>query len=108
MNNGTNTNIKYFCYFLAFIIICIIIYLIFKQVESYEKQDDPILNELKHRFNVFFSQDKYWTGNLSMLNNRKVMNEINLYKGEKSYTINKERIYLCLKDEKGKYYDSSF
>lgn len=104
MNNDTHTNIKYFCYFLAFIIICIIIYLIFKQVESYEKQDDPILNELKDRFNVFFNQDKYWTGNLSMLNKRRVMNEINLYKGEKSYTINKERIYLCLKDEKGKYY----
>ena len=35
------------------------------------------------------------------------MNEINLYKGKKSYTINKENVYLCLKDENGEYYDEN-
>jgi len=104
-NKNTDKIIKYFCYFMAVLITILIVYLIFIQTESYEKQDDPMLNDLKDVFSKFFNQDKYWTGNLSMLNNRHVMNEINLYKGNKSYTINKEKIYLCLKDEKGKYYN---
>jgi hypothetical protein len=83
------------------ILLCLAI---FKQVENYEKQDDPELNKLKDIFYNFFNQEKYWTGNLSMLNNRNVMNEINLYKGSKSYTINKQNIYMCLKDENGSYY----
>jgi hypothetical protein len=83
------------------ILLCLAI---FKQVENYEKQDDPELNKLKDIFYNFFNQEKYWTGNLSMLNNRNIMNEINLYKGSKSYTINKQNIYMCLKDENGSYY----
>tara|TARA_Y100000389_G_C17361602_1_gene464081 strand:- start:134 stop:571 length:438 start_codon:yes stop_codon:yes gene_type:complete len=83
------------------ILLCLAI---FKQVENYEKQDDPELNKLKDIFYNFFNQEKYWTGNLSMLNNRNIMNEINLYKGSKSYTINKQNIYMCLKDENGGYY----
>lgn len=30
-----------------------------------------------------------------------------LLKGTKSYTINKKRVYLCLKNEKGDYYDEN-
>ena len=30
--------------------------------------------------------------------------KIKLYKGKKSYTINKKKIYLCLFDENGNYY----
>lgn len=32
---------------------------------------------------------------------------ISFNKGKKSYTINKEKMFLCLKDEKGKYYDKN-
>jgi len=32
------------------------------------------------------------------------MKETELFRGEKSYTINKSRVYLCLKDENNKYY----
>ena len=32
---------------------------------------------------------------------------IQLLKGNKSYTINKEKIYLCLTDENGKYYSDN-
>ena len=35
------------------------------------------------------------------------MNEISLYRGNKSYTINKEKVYLCLKDEKGEYFSDN-
>lgn len=30
--------------------------------------------------------------------------DIDLYKGSKSYTLNKSSIYICLKDKHGKYY----
>ena len=33
--------------------------------------------------------------------------DLKLFKGEKSYTINKEKIYLCLKDENDSYYSTN-
>lgn len=33
-----------------------------------------------------------------------VVKDLKLYKGQKSYTINKEKIYICLLDENGQYY----
>jgi Zn-dependent peptidase ImmA (M78 family) len=38
---------------------------------------------------------------------RRLLNEISLAKGDKSYTINKENIFMCLKDENNKYYDDN-
>lgn len=32
---------------------------------------------------------------------------VKLYRGDKSYTINKEKIYLCLYDPDGNYYDDN-
>ena len=95
---------KYICYFIAVLLIGFVFYLVFKQIENYEKQDDPMLDKLKDKFSRFFNQDKYWTGNLSMLNDKNVMDEIKIYRGNKSYTINKEKVYMCLKDDKGEYY----
>jgi len=97
--------IRYFCYFLALLLIFLIAYFIFKQVEHYQNQSDYQLNNLKELFTNFFNQEKYWTGALAPLNKRDIMKEINLYKGDKSYTINKEQVYMCLKDAKGQYYD---
>tara|TARA_Y100000389_G_C17396414_1_gene482786 strand:- start:176 stop:676 length:501 start_codon:yes stop_codon:yes gene_type:complete len=102
--------IKYFCYALAIFIVIIVSYFVYRQVEHYKRQDDPVLLNLKDKFEKFFSgngKEKYWTGELEPLNNRDIMKEINLYKGEKSYTINKEKVHLCLKNEKGDYYDEN-
>jgi hypothetical protein len=33
-----------------------------------------------------------------------VVQNLKLYKGDKSYTINKEKVFLCLKDPNGEYY----
>ena len=41
---------------------------------------------------------------MDMLNNRDIMNEIIMYRGHKSYTINKEKVFICLKNDDGKYY----
>jgi hypothetical protein len=51
---------------------------------------------------------KKFTGMLSGLNNRDIMSEIKILEGSKSFTINKRKIYLCLKDKKAgneNYYD---
>ena len=104
-----NITRKDICYILAIIIIIAIFYAIFKQIEHYQASSDPILYKLSNKFEKFFNGDKekYWTGYLEPLNRRDIMKEINLYKGEKSYTINKEKVHLCLKDENGKYYDEN-
>ena len=33
-----------------------------------------------------------------------IISELKIYRGNKSYTINKEKIYLCLYDQNGEYY----
>lgn len=104
MSYINNKDEKYFSIFMGFFLVCLLVYCVFKQMEEYESQSDPIIKQLRKNFSKFFNQNKKWAGNLQMLNTRNIMNEVNLYKGEKSYTINKQKIYMCLKDENGKYY----
>ena len=87
------------------ILIIIIIILIAVQIEEYTLQDDPKLLEIKEAIDPIFSKDMNHTGYLEVLNDRDIFNEISLYKGNKSYTINKEKVFLCLKDKSGNYYD---
>ncbi len=87
------------------IIICFIIWIIITQIEEYKLQDDPKLRELKQKVAPLFDKNIKYQGILSCINNRDVLNEVTLYKGEKSYTINKQKIFLCLKDEYDEYYD---
>lgn len=49
---------------------------------------DPVLSELKEQLAELHPKFK----------------NVELYVGDKSYTINKKRVYICLKDEKGRYY----
>lgn len=37
-----------------------------------------------------------------------VVERLNFYEGDKSYTINKENVYICMRDEHGQYYDRNF
>lgn len=96
--------IKLFAIITAITLILTVGLLIHNQVREHHLQDDPVLNKLREEFTVFFSQDKYWNGHLAMLNNRDIMNEINLFRGKKSFTLNKEKVFICLKDEKSRYY----
>ena len=68
--------------------VILIAYLIFNQIEEHYLQDDPMLRKLK---NIIEPLDPN-------------IKDLKLYKGKKSYTMNKERIYLCLFDENGEYY----
>ena len=98
--------------FIIFIIAIILIptlaiyYLI--QKENYEDflKSDPKLLEIVEKFRTFFKKDKYWEYPLTKLNHIDVM-KTKFLRGNKSYTINKEIVYICLKDEKGNYYNDN-
>lgn len=94
---------------IAFILFCIcfILWLIRKQIKENLLQDDPKLRELRKLFEIVFYKDRKYTGKLSILNDRDIMEEISFYKGDKSYSINKQKIFLCLRDEEGKYYNNN-
>ena len=99
--------IKVLAIITAFIVLLIAVWCIYTQISEYYAQDDPKLKDLKQRFEDFFSKERNWEPPLHELNKRNVMNEISLYRGEKSYTINKEKVYLCLKDKDGMYYNDN-
>jgi len=54
-------------------------------------QSDPMLYKLKQIMEPLHPEVK----------------NLKLYKGKKSYTINKEKIYLCLTDKNGEYYPTN-
>ena len=88
-----------------FILIIVIIILIVEQIEEYSLQDDPKLMEIKTAIEPLFSKNIKYTGILDVINKRDIFNELTFYKGNKSYTINKEKVFLCLKDKQDNYYD---
>ena len=75
-------------------IICALILFYFvyticnQQYEYFIKSRDPILRELYSKLSVLHPKFK----------------QVELYEGNQSYTLNKRKIYICLKDENGKYY----
>ena len=83
---------NFFAYVLAFLLICILGWIIFNQVKEKHLQDDPMLYTLKEVLRPV----KY--------NGKSIVDNLKLYKGEKSYTINKDKTFLCLYDDKKEYY----
>ncbi len=92
---------------LFLLIIGFVLWLVVMQIQEYYQQDDPKLKELLEKVRPLFEGDKYYSGILSELNTRNILKEITLYKGDKSYTINKQKVYLCLKDENNEYYNTN-
>jgi hypothetical protein len=79
-------------YILAIILIIILIWIVKRQVIEHHLQSDPMLHTLKEIIRPI-----KWNG-------KSIADNLKLYKGTKSYTINKEQTFLCLYDEKQKYY----
>jgi hypothetical protein len=79
-------------YVLCLILISLLSWVIYRQIHEYHLQDDPMLKTLKQILEPIFEEYPQ-------------LRKIKLYKGEKSYTINKEKTFMCLYDEKGEYYD---
>lgn len=71
-----------------FLIIGIISYL---QIRDHYSQNDPMIQKLKEKLAPVHPAVK----------------NIKMYKGDKSYTINKKHVYLCIDDENGNYYDEN-
>jgi hypothetical protein len=94
-------------FFLAGLLIFIVGWVIYNQVYEHYSQDDPKLKDLKVRLEDFFDNKKNWENPLKILNDKNIMKNIHFYRGEKSYTINKKKVYICLKDEDGNYYDDN-
>ena len=77
--------------FIALLIIGFIIWWITHCVKEHHLQDDPMLFKLKEILEPLHPDIK----------------NLKLYKGKKSYIINKDKIYLCLKDENNQYYSTN-
>jgi hypothetical protein len=79
-------------YILAIIIILILLWIVRRQIREHYLQNDPMLITLKEIIRPI-----KWNG-------KSIADGLNLYRGKKSYTINKEQTFLCLYDEKQEYY----
>lgn len=74
---------------LVLLFFCLL-YLIFSQhIDFYTSNKDPLLKELHKQ--------------LSQLHPK--FENISINEGNKTYTINKKKIFICLKDEYGRYYN---
>lgn len=73
---------------MAGVLISMLAFAIHKQVKEHHLQDDPMLYTLKAVLDPVHP----------------IIKNLKLYKGEKSYTINKKKIFMCLRDDKGEYY----
>ncbi len=78
--------------FLIIFIIALIVYIGYTQVKDYYTQRDPMILKLKEIVEKIAPQ---------------AVSKVNIFKGKKSYTINKKDIYLCLEDEHGEYYSTN-
>lgn len=70
------------------IVIAVIVYSLCMQVDYFQNKD-PLLDELKKQLSVIDPK----------------FQDVELYEGDKSYTINKKHVYICLKDKHGRYYN---
>lgn len=77
-------------YAIAFLLAYIAYNLLFNMVEHY-LYNDPVLEELKFKLSAIDPKIK----------------DMEIYEGNKSYTVNKKKIYICTKDENGNYYDKN-
>ena len=109
-SDDPSVNEKYLNYMTVvgiIIILSIIIKSFINRQEEYDQNHqlhDPKLDELRSSLMPMFDGSVKYNGVLDHLNGRKVLEEIELYRGDKSYTINKKKIYLCLYDENEEYY----
>lgn len=73
---------------LAVILTVILLWVIICQVREHHLQDDPMLHHLKQILEPVHPEIK----------------TAKIYKADKSYTINKDKIFLKIRDENGQYY----
>ena len=77
------------CIVLLVFLILILINVVRTRVTEYYEQMDPMLVRIRE----------------TLLPLHPCVANLKFYEGKKSYTINKKKVYLCLKDENGEYYN---
>ena len=102
---------------LAIVLICILTYLITRQVKDYYTSRDPLLQKLKNEIEMAINREKNVC--LSRANcklkeqidknggPKKCLSHVSLHEADSSYTINKHKVHLCIKNDKGEYYDEN-
>lgn len=75
-----------------FLILIIVVYFVCTRLSENYKSDDPKLLFLKSRLRQI---------------NPEIIDHITFLEDNRSYTINKKKIYMCLRDESGDYYDDN-
>jgi len=83
---------RYIGYALAFILVVVLFMVIRYQIKEHLLQDDPLLYTLKEMLRPVTYEGK------------SIADGLRLYKGDKSYTINKQQTFLCMYDRQGEYY----
>ena len=91
---------------LIFIIIIISFISISKQIVDYYTQTDPILESIIEQIRPLFVNTEY-KGILSSINTDNILDNIYFHAGDKSYTINKKHVFMCLLDENDIYYENN-
>jgi len=72
-----------------------------------DPQSEFIIKKLKRNLISLFEKKKF-RGILKILNSKNILDIISITPGEKSFTINKKNISLCLKNNQtGRYYDEN-
>lgn len=70
------------------ILVLVLVYAVVNQIREYHLQHDPILDMLTDIMKPVHP----------------IFENLKIYKGSKSYTLNKERVFLCIYDENGDMY----
>lgn len=73
------------------ILIILIFFLLTRFIEEFKKED-PMLHTIRNKMRPLHPE---------------MVDHIILLEDTKSYTINKKKVYLCLKDENGEYYNDN-
>lgn len=77
--------------FSIILIIGIISFFVYTQILEHYARNEPKVLEIKERLRVVHPR----------------VDSLEFFAGNKSYTINKQKVYLCLKDENGEYYEDN-
>ena len=96
-------------FYLIFLIISILYAPCIEEEFDLLDDQEPKLLLLQEKLSPLFQENCSYQGTIledimTLQTKRRIQNEISLSKGKKSYTINKEDIFLCLLDENGNYY----
>jgi len=75
-----------------FLVVLILVYFMMNHVVEGYKKEDPMLFELRDTIRPLHPD---------------TIDRLIFLEDTKSYTINKSKIYLCLRDENGEYYDKN-